>query len=56
LLQRGWDKPQSSEVENRENIQITIRKYFECGVNVVEQRSSEKEILTLEASRRRAAE
>ena len=47
LLQRGWGKPQSSEAENGE-IRITIRKILEGGVTVVEQRASDKEILTIE--------
>jgi hypothetical protein len=48
LLQRGWGKPQSSDGENGE-LRITIRKILESGVTVVEQRPSDREILTIEA-------
>src|SRR5262245_16887748 len=48
LLQRGWGRPQPTDGENGE-LRITIRRILETGVTVVEQRPSNKEILTIEA-------
>jgi len=48
LLQRGWGKPQPSEGE-QDHVRVTIRKILEGGVTVVEQRPSDREMLTIEA-------
>ena len=48
LLNRGWGKPKAED-EGGERVNITIRKILEGGVSVVEQRPTEKEVLTIEA-------
>jgi len=48
LLNRGWGKPKADD-EGGEQINITVRKMFEADVTVVEQRPSDREMLTIEA-------
>jgi hypothetical protein len=49
LLQRGWGKATSSEVENDKTVRVTIRRIVEEGVTVIDQRPSEKAILAIGA-------
>jgi hypothetical protein len=48
LLNRGWGRPKADS-EGGEQINITVRRMFEADVTLVEQRPSDREVLTIEA-------